>query len=76
MKGEWRSVTMENGGQYVITLGTTVMQRLCVDNLAMEQMVYIYLNLVSFVFHILFYIRSCGLLRILLWSKQWTYLFR
>lgn len=39
MKEEWRYASKGDGAQCVITLGTTVMQRLCVDNLAMERRV-------------------------------------
>ena len=32
MKAEWRSVSMECGGQCVMVDGTAVMQQLCADN--------------------------------------------
>ena len=39
MKEELRYVSRDSGAQYVMTCGTTVMLRWCVDNLAMEQVV-------------------------------------
>ena len=39
MKGELRFVLMENGVQCVMTHGTTMMLKLCVDNQDTQQMV-------------------------------------
>ena len=32
MKAEWRSASMEHGGQYVTLVGITMMLELCADN--------------------------------------------
>ena len=51
MKEQYRYASKGSGVQCVMTPGTTVMQRLCVDNLALEQRVY---KFVEKMIHILY----------------------
>lgn len=43
MKGEWRYVSMDSGGQYVMMHGITLMHKLCVDSWDIGEVVGLYM---------------------------------